>query len=169
VRDQGVAVPPRDRPVLFADIVPATGDGKVDLVPAALDAQAPQGLYAYQADPGTAAFPLALISPAIAQQISSTFGQLRKIDAAAELAPGDAAARGITDGATIKIWNTLGEVVCKAKVSAHVREGVVVMAKGLWRFHTRNGSASNALIPATLADLAGGACYNDARVEVALS
>jgi anaerobic selenocysteine-containing dehydrogenase len=167
LRDKGVAVPARDRPLLFVDLPPATFDGKVDLVPAMLDAQTTDGMYHYQADPGNARFPLALISPAIAQQISSTFGQLRKIDAAAELSPGDAAARGITDGATIKIWNTLGEVVCKAKVTAHVRDGVVVLAKGLWRFHTRNGSASNALIPATLTDFAGGACYNDARVEVA--
>jgi hypothetical protein len=51
-------------------------------------------------------------------------------------------------------------------VSAHVRPGVVVLAKGLWRFHTRNGLSSNALIPATLTDFAGGACYNDARVQV---
>ena len=167
VRDKGVAEPARDRPVLFADIVPATADGKVDLVPAALDAEAAQGMYHYAADPGTQAFPLALISPAIAQQISSTFGQLRKIDAAAEMAPDDAAARGVHDGGLVRIWNELGEVVCKAKVSPHVRPGVVVLAKGLWRFHTRNGAASNALIPATLTDFAGGACYNDARVEVA--
>jgi anaerobic selenocysteine-containing dehydrogenase len=136
-------------------------------VPATLDAEAPQGMYHYAADPGTTAFPLALISPALAQQISSTFGQLRKIDAAAELAPEDAAARGVVDGGVIRIWNELGEVICKAKLSPHVRPGVVVLAKGLWRFHTRNGSASNALIPATLTDFAGGACYNDARVEVA--
>jgi hypothetical protein len=42
----------------------------------------------------------------------------------------------------------------------------VVLAKGLWRFHTRNGASSNALIPPTTADLAGGACYNDARVQL---
>jgi anaerobic selenocysteine-containing dehydrogenase len=169
VRDKGVAVPARDRPLLFVDMKPGTPDGKVDLLPAALDAEAAAagGMYAYAADPATAGFPLALISPAIAQQISSTFGQLRKIDAAAELAPSDAAARGVVDGGTIRIWNELGEVVCKAKISPHVRPGVVVLAKGLWRFHTRNGAASNALIPATLTDFAGGACYNDARVEVA--
>ena len=47
-----------------------------------------------------------------------------------------------------------------------MRAGVVVLAKGLWRFHTRNGQSSNALIPSTLTDFAGGACYNDARVQV---
>ncbi len=170
LRDQlaakGVAAPPLDRPRLFVEIHPATPDGKVDLVPAALDAEARHGLYHYEADPGSERHPLALISPAIAQQISSTFGQLRKGEAAAELAPEDAAARAITDGDAIRIWNDLGEVTCRAKVSAQVRAGVVVLAKGLWRFHTRNGQASNALIPPTLTDFAGGACYNDARVQV---
>lgn len=170
LRDQlatkGVAAPPLDRPRLFVEIHPATPDGKVDLVPAALDAEARHGLYHYEPDPGSARHPLALISPAIAQQISSTFGQLRKGEASAELAPEDAAARAITDGDAIRIWNDLGEVTCRAKVSAQVRAGVVVLAKGLWRFHTRNGQASNALIPSTLTDFAGGACYNDARVQV---
>ncbi len=164
---RGVAQPPVERPRLFVDLAPATADGKVDLVPAALDAEVAGGLYHYAPDPGSERFPLALISPAIAQQISSTFGQLRKGEAAAELHPDDAAARGIAAGDPIRIWNQLGEVVCRAALSTHVRPGVVVLAKGLWRFHTRNGQAATALIPATLTDLAGGACYNDARVEVA--
>ncbi len=162
----GVATPPIERPRLFVDLAPATPDRKIDLVPAALDAEARGGLYHYEADPGTERHPLALISPAISQQISSTFGQLRKGEAAAELAPADARARGISDGDAIRIWNELGEVVCRAKLSAHVRDGVVVLTKGLWRFHTRNGQSSNALIPPTTTDFAGGACYNDARVQV---
>jgi anaerobic selenocysteine-containing dehydrogenase len=152
---------------LFADVFPGTPDRKIDLCPAALDAEAPLGLYGYQPDPGTAEFPLALISPAIAQQISSTFGQLRKGPAAVELSPADAAARGIADGARVRIWNALGEVVCAATISRHVRPGVAVLPKGLWRFHTANGASSNALIPSTLSDLGGGAVYNDARVEIA--
>ena len=163
---RGVAAPAAPSPVLFVDVQPGTDDGKVDLCPAPLDAEAPLGLYGYQPDPGTTQFPLALISPAIAQQISSTFGQLRKSPAAVELSPDDAAARRITDGAKVRIWNALGEVVCAAKISRHVRAGVAVLPKGLWRFHTANGASSNALIPATLSDLGGGACYNDARVEI---
>jgi len=33
--------------------------------------------------------------------------------------------------------------------------------------HTASGLTANALTPATLSDLADGACFNDARVEVA--
>ena len=164
----GVTAPAAPAPVLFLDVLPGTADGKVDLCPAALDLASTHGLYCYQPDPGSERYPLALISPAIAQQISSTFGQLRKGPAAVELSIDDARVRAITDGAQVRIWNELGEVVCLAKVSAHVRPGVAVLAKGLWRHHTANGATSNRLIPQGLADLGGGPVYNDARVDIAL-
>ena len=40
------------------------------------------------------------------------------------------------------------------------------LPKGLWRRHTANGYTANALVPDTLTDLGGGACFNDARVQV---
>jgi hypothetical protein len=43
---------------------------------------------------------------------------------------------------------------------------VVELPKGLWSHHTRNGATANALAPDTLTDRAGGACFNDARVQV---
>jgi anaerobic selenocysteine-containing dehydrogenase len=162
-----VATPPAAAsPVAFVDVFPDTPDEKIHLVPPALDAEAPAGLYTYQPDPGTRRHPLALISPALASQISSTFGQLRRAPAAVELSPADAAARGIEDGGAVRVFNDLGEVRCVAKVNADVREGVCVLAKGLWRRHTRNGFTANALISQTLADLGGQAAYNDARVEI---
>jgi hypothetical protein len=42
----------------------------------------------------------------------------------------------------------------------------VVLPKGLWRKHTANGYTANALAPDALTDLGGGACFNDARVNV---
>jgi anaerobic selenocysteine-containing dehydrogenase len=99
--------------------------------------------------------------------ISSTFGQLRRGEVPLEISPEDARARGIVDGDRVRVWNPLGEVQVAARISKDVRPGVVVLPKGLWRHHTRNGATANALVPETLADLGGGACYNDARVEVA--
>jgi anaerobic selenocysteine-containing dehydrogenase len=164
----GVAVPPGGaNPILFADVFPGTPDQKIHLVPEALDREAPLGLYAYRADPRTDEYPLALISPALSTLISSTFGQLRKAPAELELSPGDAAARGITSGDWVRAWNGHGEVECRAKVAAELRDGVCLIAKGLWRRHTRNGYTANALIPPGLADIAGQAAYNDARVQVA--
>jgi anaerobic selenocysteine-containing dehydrogenase len=165
--ERGVAAPPDGpRPIPFVDVFPDTVDGKIHLVAAALDRAAPGGLYTYRPDPATAEFPLALISPALSTQISSTFGQLRTAPGALELSPADAGARGIADGDRVRVWNALGEVHCRAKISADVRPGVCVMPKGLWRKHTDNGHTANALIPATFADLGGQAAFNDARVEV---
>jgi anaerobic selenocysteine-containing dehydrogenase len=36
----------------------------------------------------------------------------------------------------------------------------------VWRKHTANGYTSNALTPDALTDLGGGACFNDARVQI---
>ena len=165
---RGVAFPPGGaRPLPFVEVFPDTPDNKIHFVPAHLDKEALGGLYAYRADPATQAYPLALISPALATQISSTFGELRKAPATLEMAPQDATARGIADGDAVRIWNTYGEVHCRVRVSPDVRAGVCVLPKGLWRKHTDNGFTANALVPPSFADLGGQAVYNDARVEVA--
>jgi anaerobic selenocysteine-containing dehydrogenase len=161
-----VAEPPiGPRPVQMVDAFPGTPDQKIHFVPAALEREA-GGLYTYKPDPSTQEFPLALISPALATQISSYFGQLRNAPAHLELSTADAAARGIKTGDSVRVWNAHGEVRCEVKVSADVREGVCVLPKGLWRKHTQNGFTANALIPAGLADLGGQAAFNDARVQV---
>ena len=164
---EGVASPPGGaHPQLFVDVWPGHADRRIHLCPAELDREA-GGLYVYKPDPGTAEFPLALISPALSTQISSTFGQLRRREVPLEIAPADAAARGIGDGDTVRVWNALGEVITSAKLSADLPPGTVALPKGLWSHHTRNGQTSNALVPQTTADLGGQAAYNDARVQVA--
>ena len=166
--EHGVAIPSSgSNPVPFVDVFPGTPDRKIDLVPAKLDAQAPGGLYTYRPDPGTDEFPLALISPALATQISSYFGQLRTAPGAVSISKTDAAARGISDGDPVRVWNRRGEVVCTARIDSETRDGVLVLAKGLWRKHTSNGFTANALIPPTTADLGGQAAFNDARVQIA--
>ena len=167
LRRDGVAFPPAGvQPVQFVDVFPLTPDGKVNLVPKELDREAPGGLYGYWPDPSTERHPLTLISPATDKRISSTLGQLHRGPVPVELHPEDARARGIADGDRVRITNDLGEVVCRARVHEEVRPGVVVLPKGLWAHNTENGSTSNALSPDTLTDIAGGACFNDARVEI---
>ena len=80
--------------------------------------------------------------------------------------PEDAQARGITEGDEVRVFNELGEVHCLVNVTPEIRVGVVSMPKGLWTKSTLNGQTANALTPDTLADLAGGACFNDTRVQV---
>jgi anaerobic selenocysteine-containing dehydrogenase len=153
-------------PVQLVDVFPRTPSGKIELFPPALDAAAPAGLYGYEPDPATAAAPLALISPASGRTISSTFGQLVPGPVPIEISPEDARRRGITNGDRVRVFNTLGEVRCRAAVNADLRGGVVMLPKGLWSRHTDNGATANTLCPDTLTDLGGGACFNDARVEI---
>ena len=80
--------------------------------------------------------------------------------------PEDAAPRGLADGDPVRIFNDLGEVRCTLQVGAWIRTGTVMLPKGLWRKHTANGYTANVLAPDTLTDLGGGACFNDARVQV---
>jgi len=163
------AVPPDcgASPVQFADSFPLTADGKIHLVPEALERSSPLGLYRFQDDPSCEKFPLALVSPASSRLVNSSLGELVKEKAAVEIHPADAAARGIGQGDSVRVFNDLGEVHCRARVTELVREGVVALSKGLWSRHTDNGATANALCPDTLTDLGGGACFNDARVEVA--
>ncbi len=153
-------------PVQFVDVFPNTPDRKVNLVPQRLDEEAPEGLYVYRDDPATEAYPLALVSPATDRTISSTLGELWREVAFVEIHPSDALPRGIADGARVRIHNSEGDVHCLARVTDDVRPGVLHLPKGLWSHNTLTGSTANAVAPDTLADLGGGACFNDARVEI---
>jgi anaerobic selenocysteine-containing dehydrogenase len=162
------ADPPWDgAPVQFVDVLPQTVDGKVDLFPEALEREAPLGLYRYQPDPATPAYPLALISPASDRTVSSTLGELPRPAAMLVMHPQDAACRALDDGDDVRVFNELGEVRCGLQIGTWVRPGVVSLPKGLWRKSTANSNTATSLAPDTLADIAGGACFNDARVEVA--
>ena len=167
LRDRWTASAPHGgRPVQFVDVFPNTADHRVDLFPDALNTEAPHGLYGFRPDPATAEWPLALISPASDRTISSTLGELPRAAVTLEMHPDDAAAREIEDGDAIRVFNGLGEVHVAVKISPLICAGTVSMPKGVWRRHTTNGFTANALAPDTLADLGGGACFNDARVQV---
>jgi anaerobic selenocysteine-containing dehydrogenase len=165
--DAPPTAPGGNRPVQFVDVFPKTPDKKVNLFPSAYEKEAPMGLYAFQPDPATATYPLALISPSSDRTINSTMGQLPRPDVKLGMHPDDAAVRGLADGDLVRIFNELGEVHCELDVDAHLRPGTVSLPKGLWRRSTRNGVTGTALVPDTLTDIAGGACFNDARVQVA--
>ena len=167
--DRGSVTPPYGgAPIQFVDVFPLTPDGKVHLCPPALDQEAPGGLYAYRPDPATERFPLALISPASEKTVSSTLGELRQRAAVLQMHPSDAAARGLSQDDPVRVFNDLGDVHVALGISRDMKPGIVSLPKGLWRKSTYNGSTANALAPDTLTDIGGGACFNDARVEVAL-
>lgn len=161
----GIATPPGGGcPVPLVDHQPRTASGRIELCPAELDREAPQGLYHWgplEADLP----PLQLISPATRRTVSSTLGELGG-PARLELHPLDAAARGLADGDVVRAFNRLGEVLVELRITDAVRPGVAVLPKGLWAGQTLNGATANALCPDHEADLGAGACFNDARIEV---
>ena len=167
LRARSKATAPFDgRPIQFVDVKPRTADGKVHLFPEHLDREAPHGLYSFQPDPATAQYPRALISPASERTVSSTLGELPRPAVRVDLNPQDAAEREIADGDLVRMFNDQAEVSLKARVTPLIRRGTVAMPKGVWRRSVANGLTSNALVPDSLTDLGGGACFNDTRVQI---
>ena len=153
---------PGPRPVQFGTAFPTLPDRKARLWPEDLGTDP----YRVLDDPATREFPLALISPATDRTISSTLGELMREQAVLEMHPADAAARDLVDGQEVRVRNALGEVRVALRTNPEVRAGVVFLPKGIWNRHTRNGSVGTALVPDSISAVSGGACFNDARVEV---
>ncbi len=153
--------------VLFRNVFPKTPSGKVELLSGYLGDKFGQPLPGYR--PYESPFPLLLISPASDRRITSTFGASRSSGGPPplEMHPEDARARGLADGTTVKVWNDLGEVHLPLRVTDVVPAGVVATWKGTWLRTSDNGQTVSALVPGHHADLSGGACFNDTRVEVA--
>ena len=157
-----------DEAGLFTNVFPATPSGKVELVSSVLDERHGQPLPSYR--PLDSDYPLSLITPASDKRITSIFGGLESSGATTplEMHPGDARARGLESGLWVRVWNEHGEVRLPLEVSEAVRPGCVYASKGAWLRTSDNGQTVSALAPATKADL-GGACFNDARVEVEIA
>ena len=153
-------------PVLTRNVWPQTPSGKIELQSQTLGDRYGAALPTYR--PLVSHYPLTLITPASDKRITSTFGGLAVNDATPvlEMNPEDAAARGLSDGKWVKVWNDLGKVFLPLRVTPAVRPGVVCSEKGAWLRTSPNGQTVSALAPTDKADLAAGACYNDARVEV---
>ena len=148
--------------VQFVDTHPRFRDGstRVRLFDPASELPLPRHV---PAEPGG----LAMLSPSTNRTINSMFAEFDPPDIAISISIPDAADRGIVDGDRVRVYNELGEIELSAKVDDVMRPGVVSIPKGLWRRSFANGRTANTLIPLENNDLAGGACFNDARVEIA--
>jgi anaerobic selenocysteine-containing dehydrogenase len=152
--------------VLFRNVFPRTPSGKIELASTYLEERYGQCLPGHR--PYETPYPLILISPASDQRITSTFGGLKASEEAEplEMHPDDARARGLVDGTMVRAWNDLGEIHLRLRVTDAVRTGVVSTLKGGWLCTSDNGQTVSALCPGHHADIAGGACFNDTRVQV---
>ncbi len=168
----GLALPLRLQPerfVQFADVRPVHADGgeprarlvaPVEVVAAGIDR-----VPVYR-DNDHRGGPLTLLSPATNRTITSMFAEYDPPDPSVRLHPDDATARGISHGDPVVVTDGRHEVHVPLAVTAEVRPGVAVMPKGLWCTATPDGWTANVFAPDGLSDLAGGARFNDATVEV---
>src|SRR5262249_48688288 len=147
----------------------ATPSGRIDLASEVLANRWGQAARLPSYRPRANKFPLSLISPSSASRISSTLlGRGGKPGDAQPLMmhPDDARLRGLTDKASVRVWNDLGAVILKVQITDAVPPGVVASEKGSWLATSPTGQTISALVSADdRADLAEGACFNDTRVE----
>jgi anaerobic selenocysteine-containing dehydrogenase len=126
-----------------------------------------------QNDPARAkTYPLAIISPPQRHLLNSTFANLPLfLDAEKEphldIHPDDAAPRGITDGAWLKVFNDRGAFGARARVNEKARPGCVVAVSLWWRKLTPDGTNANQVTSQRLADMGNAATFYDALVDVA--
>jgi anaerobic selenocysteine-containing dehydrogenase len=80
--------------------------------------------------------------------------------------PDEARARGLADGARVRLGNGTGAITLRLAVSADVPRGVVLAHKSRW---TANGADSNinAVNPGKKADLAESCAVHSINVSVA--
>jgi anaerobic selenocysteine-containing dehydrogenase len=146
------------KPQPFADAFPSRG--YVDLA-------GPPGPPLYRPPVVDGDLPLILISPASDKAITSQLFELAP-EKSARVAIGrdEAGKRGLHDGDRVRLRNSFGEVLATLSISDELCRGVASLPKGLWRRSTPNGWTANALAPDHVDAQGGGACYNDARVEI---
>ena len=150
-----------------------TASGKCEFYSASLAAAGHDPLPNYVPLPEAAsgALPLRLVSAKTAHFLNSGYVNLphagtRKHRPEIQLNPDDAAARAITSGDRVRMFNELGTVEAVARVSLDTAAGVVYLPFNWWPSVTLNGSSANALTPDGLSDLNFGSNAFDARVEV---
>jgi anaerobic selenocysteine-containing dehydrogenase len=116
-------------------------------------------------------YPLAFISPPAHHFLNSTFSAQpvfvrREGEASVTIHPEDAAARGIAEGASVRVFNDRGSFLARARISDAARRGVVVGLSIWWPKLCPGGRNANAVTSQALTDMGGGATFFDALVEV---
>jgi len=117
-------------------------------------------------------YPLAMISPPARHFLNSTFVNVKSLRAIEgepllEIHPADAAARGVTDGARVRVFNDRGSYRCRAAVSERARPGVVNGLGVWWRKLGLDGTNVNELTSQRLTDIGRAPTFYDCLVEVA--
>ncbi len=152
-----------------------TPSGKCEFFSARLEAQGldglPDYLPNYEAPGSSAHYPLAMISPPARNFLNSSFVNVQSLrdiegEPLLEIHATDAAARGLNDGATVRVFNQRGQHHCRLVVSVRARPGVVHGLGVWWRKFGMDGTNVNQLTSQNLTDLGRAPTFYDCLVEV---
>jgi anaerobic selenocysteine-containing dehydrogenase len=116
-------------------------------------------------------YPLAFISPPAHHFLNSTFSAQpvfvrREGEPSLTLHPRDAAARGVSEGQMVCVFNDRGSFLARAHVSDAARPGLVVGLSIWWAKMCPGGRNANAVTGQELTDMGEGATFYDVLVEV---
>jgi anaerobic selenocysteine-containing dehydrogenase len=116
-------------------------------------------------------YPLAMISPPARNFLNSTFVNVQSLRATEgepqlDIHPHDAAARGISDGASVRVFNDRGELTLRARVTDRARPGLVVALSIWWKKLAADGKNANELTSQALTDIGRAPTFYDCLVEV---
>ena len=116
-------------------------------------------------------FPLAMISPPARHFLNSSFVNVKSLrdiegEPVVEVHASDAAPRGLTSGQTVRVFNDRGSYVCKLKLSARARPGVVNGLGIWWRKLGLAGTNVNEVTHQGLTDIGRAPSFYDCLVEV---
>jgi anaerobic selenocysteine-containing dehydrogenase len=170
---QKLDVPARFAP--FAQGGFPTPSGKCEFYSAWLEKQGIDPLPFYNPPAERAApedrYPLAFLSPPARNFLNSSFANMERFRALErephlDMHPDDAAARGITDGDMVRVFNDRGSHRLRARVNGKPRAGVVVAPSVWWKKHAPDRGNANNLTSQRTSDIGGGATFYDCRVQV---
>ena len=116
-----------------------------------------------------ARFPLELISPKHDDSMNSTFGNRAENDfatATLHMDAADAAARGISSGDQVRVYNDRGSCLLRAHVNGALRTGVVSAPSVRWAKMAPDHRSVNALTSERLTDIGGGPTFYSCLVQV---
>ncbi len=118
-----------------------------------------------------ARYPLAMISPPARNFLNSTFVNVTSLRATEgeptlDIHPADGAARGIGEGAMVRIFNDRGSFVARARLTDKAREGLVVALSIWWKKLASDGKNANEVTSSRLTDMGRAPTFYDTLVQV---
>jgi anaerobic selenocysteine-containing dehydrogenase len=168
---QKPVIPEQNENPAYGNLKFGTPSGKIELwsdLAVKLWGVNPLPAYEPPDDFGESHLPFRLMTPNIASRIHSQFGNLEVVKSviekpAWEMSVADARRLGLRSGDAIRVFNSLGEVKGRVKVTSRVRQGSLVFPNGIW---LAEGGGVNRLIKPAETDMGHGAAFHNARVDI---